>query len=69
MIAPRKRSATILLGIGHFLVMLWGYTMFEWASLPTLIWSLHALFVYLGLGAVYYLDRIHQQSLAAGTVA
>ena len=69
MIAPKKRSATILLGIGHFAGMVWGYTQFEWASLPTLVWGAHAVFVYLGLAFVYYLDRLHQQQVTSASPA
>jgi hypothetical protein len=61
MIAPRKRSATILLAIVHFLAMVWGYSQYEWAELPTFMWGAHAVMVYLGLAAVYYLDRLNQQ--------
>ncbi|MFC2085789.1 hypothetical protein ACFLRO_01110 [Bacteroidota bacterium] len=61
MIAPRKRPATILLGLGHMAGMLYGYWQFDWAEVTSIGLALHALMVYLGLAAVYYLDRLHSQ--------
>ena len=69
MVAPRKRPATVLLGIGHFLGMIYGYTQFEWATLPTFVWSAHAIMVYLGLAAVYYLDRLYWREMRRAAAA
>lgn len=63
MVAPRKRSASILLGVGHLVVMIYGYVNFEWTTMTTIVLSAHAVMVYLGLAAVYYLDRLHTHEL------
>jgi hypothetical protein len=64
MIAPRKRSATILLGIGHLVGMIWGYYSFDWPLITAIGLIAHAVMIYAGLVAVYYLDRLHLQEVA-----
>jgi hypothetical protein len=64
MIAPRKRSATILLGVGHLVGMIWGYYQFDWPLLTAIGLIAHGVMVYAGLAAVYYLDRLHFRELA-----
>jgi len=58
MIAPRKISAVILLGIGYAAGLLISYGRFEWSSLTTTIFLCQTAMVYLGLFVVYYLDRL-----------
>jgi hypothetical protein len=65
MVAPRKLAATVLLGVGHVAGMMYGYSQFEWAAITGLVFILHGIMVYLGLAAVYYLDRLHEQETEA----
>ena len=64
MIAPRKRPAVALLGVGHFAGMLYGYVQFEWSALTAVVLVLHAAMVYLGLTVVYFLDLLHAREIA-----
>jgi len=58
MIAPRKISAVILLGIGYVAGLVISYGRFEWSSITTTIFLSQTAMVYLGLFIVYYLDRL-----------
>jgi hypothetical protein len=69
MVAPRKRPAVALLGVGHFAGMLYGYFQFEWSSLTAVVLILHALMVYGGLTLVYYLDLLHAYETGKGETA
>lgn len=57
MIAPRKTSAVILLGIGYLVVVAVNQTRYDWASEG--VFYSHAVMVYVGLFIVYYLDRLN----------
>ncbi|HEY5565277.1 MAG TPA: hypothetical protein VIL33_06775 [Rhodothermia bacterium] len=59
MIAPRKVSAVILLGIGYLVVVLVNSGRYEWAS-PG-VFLAHVAMVYVGLFVVYYLDRLNSK--------
>ncbi|HEX9659593.1 MAG TPA: hypothetical protein VGA18_04800 [Rhodothermales bacterium] len=59
MIAPRKVSAVILLGIGYLVVVAVNYSRYDWASEG--VFYSHAVMVYVGLFIVYYLDRLNSK--------
>lgn len=69
MIAPRKVSAVILLGIGYLVVVAVNYTRYDWASEG--VFYSHAVMVYVGLFLVFYLDRLNakEEESNAGTVS
>lgn len=62
MIAPRKVSAVIFLGIGYLIGLIVTYLHFELTSLTSGVIVIHAVMVYVGLFIVFYLDRLNSKN-------